>query len=102
MSEKQTPNWVGPVAGAVILIGGYVGYQEWKEGDQKTEACANLKRAFNSNMDSMMGPAESAIAASKKAGNQAPMGSLADSVAANQLVLNQLNAECPGWEKANY
>jgi hypothetical protein len=102
MSEKQTPNWVGPVAAAVILVGGYVGYQEWKEGDQEAEACASLKRAFNSNMDAMIGPAESAIAASKKAGNQAPMSSLAGSVAANQLVLNQLNAECAGWEKASY
>jgi hypothetical protein len=102
VTKKQTPNWVGPVAAAVILIGGYVAYQEWKEGDVKTENCARLKRAFQSNMNAMMGPAESAIAESKRVGNQVPMDSLAGQVGANQLVLNQLNAECPGWETASY
>jgi hypothetical protein len=53
-------------------------------------------------MNAMMGPAESAIAESKRVGNQVPMDSLAGQVGANQLVLNQLNAECPGWETASY
>ena len=102
VSTKQTPNWVGPVAAAIILIGGYVAYQEWKEGDLQTDNCARLKRAFQANMDAMMGPAQSAIEESKKVGNQSPMAGLAGDVAANQQVMNQLNAECPGWETASY
>jgi hypothetical protein len=102
MNKRQTPSWVGPVAGAVILVGGYVGYQEWKEHDLHSKECARLKRLFNSNFTEMMGPTEDAIREAKRVGNQSPMASLAGDVAANQVVLERLNADCPGWETTNY
>jgi hypothetical protein len=53
-------------------------------------------------MNSMMGPAESAIEESKREGNQTPMLSVADRVEENQRVMNRLNVECPGWQSGKY
>jgi hypothetical protein len=88
--------------GALILIGGYVAYDHWKETNREDRECAALKRSFVSNMNSMMGPADTAIAESNRIGNQSPMGSLAGNVAANQAVMDALNARCPGWQEKQY
>ena len=99
---KATPNWVGPVVGALILVGGYIAYQEWYEHSQADQQCAELKRMFTSNMNQMMGPAEAAMNESLKEGNQSPMASLSGSVGANQAVVDTLNAKCPGWVTKQY
>ena len=99
---KSAPSWVGPVAAAVALAGGYIGYDQWREGSRHDRECANLKRQFQSNMNAMLGPAEDAIQRSREAGNQAPMADLSGSVAANKTVFDELNANCPGWIEGAY
>lgn len=100
----NTSNWIGPVLGAVILIGGYVAYQEWRENDQHEKQCAAMKRLFMSNMNSLTGPVDSAIAESMKRGDRSPMGepSIVAGVAGNQVVMNTLDAQCPGWAQKQY
>lgn len=97
--KKDTPNWVGPVIGALILVSGFIGYSEWKESDRKSEECARLKVLFNSNTESLLG--SGVIEESKRVGNQSPMASIAGEVAANGMVLDRLNAECPDWMNSN-
>ncbi len=99
MMKKDTPNWVGPVVAALILVGGFIAYNEWKETDRESEECARLKALFESNTQSLLGTG--AVKESKRAGNQSPMGSIAGDVAANGIVLDRLNAECPGWMDPN-
>ena len=83
---------------SALLLGGYIAYDQWRERQQ----CVTLKRQFFANMNEMMGPAEAAIAESQRVGNQSPMGSLATRVEENRLVMNRLNAECPGWQTGRY
>jgi hypothetical protein len=90
------------IVAAIILLGGYIAYDQWRQRDQHSSECATLKRQFSNNMDSMIGPTEQAIAESKRVGNQAPMLSIADRVAENQRVMNRLNVECPGWQAGKY
>lgn len=99
---KSAPTWLGPVAAAVILVAGYIGYDQWRAGSREQGECANLKRQFESNMDAMRAPTEDAIRRSREAGNLLPMGDMAGSVTANQEVLDRLNAECPGWIEGAY
>ena len=73
--------------------------REWKETDRESEECARLKALFESNTQSLLGTG--AVKESKRAGNQSPMGSIAGDVAANGIVLDRLNAECPGWMDPN-
>ena len=100
--SKATPSWVGPVVGALILVGGYIAYQQWHEYSQREQECAQLKRLFTSNMKQMMGPAEAAMNESIKEGNQTPMLGLSGSAGANQAVVDTLNVKCPGWVTKQY
>jgi hypothetical protein len=97
---KADKSWMGPVLGALILIGGYVAYQEWNKGNAHEEMCAALKRRFQANMTDMMG--SGAIERSIKAGNQSPMASIAADVASNKQVMKTLDTECPGWIEKQY
>lgn len=101
MAETKASNqWIGPVLGATILIGGYVAYQEWNKGSEHDRMCASLKRQFQANMDAMM--SSGAVERSIKEGNQSPMLAIAGDVAANKEVMTTLEAQCPGWTTKQY
>jgi len=100
MTEKVEKSWLGPVVGALILIGGYVAYQEWNKANSHDEMCAALKRRFTANVNEMMG--SGAIEESIKVGNQSPMAQLTPSVSANAEVMKTLDTECPGWVRKQY
>jgi hypothetical protein len=90
------------IIAALILLGGYIAYDQWRQHDQHSGECATLKRQFTGNMNSMIGPVNSAIDESKREGNQIPMLSVADRVQENQRVMNRLNVECPDWQAGKY
>lgn len=94
--------WVGPVLGAMVLIGGYVAYDQWRSANERDKECAALKRSFLGNMNRMAGPADQAIADAKRQRSLAPMESLAGSVAANKVVMDTLDDQCPGWVTKQY
>ena len=103
MAEREAKggnSWIGPVLAALILIGGYIAYQEYNKRSSHDEMCAALKREFQSNFNGMM--ESGAIEQSLKQGNQAPMAQLAPAAAANQQVMETLNAECPEWVTKQY
>jgi hypothetical protein len=102
MSMAKTATWLGPVLGAAILVGGYVAYDRWKEADRHDRECAALKRSFMGNWNAMSGSIDSAIGTAQREGNQSAILGVAGSVAANQVVMDTLNAKCPGWETKQY
>jgi hypothetical protein len=101
MAEAKANNqWLGSVLGALILVGGYVAYQEWNKGSEHDRMCASLKRQFQTNFDAIVG--SGVIERSKQAGNQSPMHDVAGDVAANSEVMRTLDAQCPGWQTKQY
>ena len=98
----KSAGWIGPVLGAAVLIGGYVAYDHWREGNRQDRECAAMKRSFVNNMNAMAGPTDAAVAESNRVGNQSPMASLTGAVMANQVVMDRLNAQCPGWQTKQY
>ncbi len=101
MADAKTGNnWLGPVLGALILVGGYIAYQEYNKRSSHDGMCASLKRQFENNLNDITG--SGAIEQSLKEGSQAPMAQLGPAVAANQQVMETLNAECPGWQTRQY
>jgi hypothetical protein len=102
MGEKTSaPSWIGPVAGAVILIGGYVAYEQWHERDQHEKSCASMKRAWMSSTDAMMAGANDVMGRAKSKSdilNPEITGPLAQ----NTALSGTLDAQCPGWVKKQY
>ena len=97
-------NWIGPVLGAVILIVGYIAYQQWHEQDEHKKQCASLVRSFTSNFNSMTAPLGSAIDQAQSQHSQAPMAqpSLVIGAAAGETMMQTLDAQCPGWKELRY
>jgi len=54
------------------------------------------------NWNAMSGSVDAAIGDAQREGNQSPVLSVAGSVAANQVVMDTLDAQCPGWETKQY
>lgn len=101
--QRSRSSNAGPIIiAALILLGGYIAYDQWRQHDQRSNGCTILKRQFTENMNAMAGPTESAIEESKRVGSQMPMLSLAGKVEENQRVMNRLNVECPGWQSGKY
>ena len=99
-NKRPDNSWKGPVFGALILVVGFVGYQEWNKGSEHDRMCSSLKKRFLAGVtDSSV---SGAIERSVKAGNQRPMLDIAGDVAANQEIMRTLDAECPGWVKKQY
>lgn len=101
MAEKASaPSWIGPLAGALILVAGYVAYQQWHEHDQHEIRCASLKRAFLANGDSLVAGSSALDNAKDRAAILSPAitGPLTQSTALSSA----LDMECPGWIQKQY
>jgi hypothetical protein len=81
---------------AAVLLGGYIAYDQWRERQE----CVVLARRFAVNFNSIIGTG--VIDEAKREGSQAPMLGVADRVAQNSDVMNQLDAKCPGWREGKY
>ena len=81
---------------AAFLLGGYIAYDQWRERHE----CEVLARRFAANFNSIMGTGVVDEAVSQ--GSQAPMLGVAGRVDDNTQVMNQLDAQCPGWREAKY
>lgn len=81
---------------AAFLLGGYIAYDQWRE----REECVVLARRFEVNLKSVL--TSGVIQEAKRVGNQSPMLGVADRVAENSQVMNQLDAECPGSREGKY
>ncbi len=97
--NKANSSWLGPVAAALILVGGYIGYDQWSKYHEHEQMCGRLKREFSSNTETLL---NESIDRTKKAGNSSPMLGLVGSIGANQMVLNQLNTNCADWMSHDY
>ena len=73
-------SWLGPVIAAIILVGGYVGYQQWHEYAKHEAQCAALKRTYFSNS-----PLDQ------------DRSSLLVWAATSKSLYSTLDAQCPGW-----
>ena len=81
---------------AAFLLGGYIAYDQWRERQE----CVVLARRFEVNFNSIIGTG--VLDEAKRVGSQAPMLGVADRVGQNSQVMNQLDAQCPGWREGKY
>lgn len=84
------------LAVAAFLLGGYIAYDQWQE----REECEVLARRFEVNFNSIMGTG--VVEEAQRVGNQSPMLGVADKVADNSDLMNQLDAQCVGWREGEY
>lgn len=81
---------------AAFLLGGYIAYDQWRGRDE----CAVLVRQFEGNFKSVMG--SGVLEEAQQDGTQLPMVGVADKVADNSQLMNQLDAQCIGWREGKY
>lgn len=81
---------------AAFLLGGYIAYDQWRGQND----CAVLARQFEINLKSVIG--SGVIEEAEQEGTQLPMIGVADKVADNTQLMNQLDAQCIGWREGKY
>ena len=93
MSARSIPNWVGPLAAAILLIGGYIGYRGWENYNIRSKECARLAAEYENMRDAMVESGdiqENRLIVSSQA-------KLIDDVGSPASKLRYLEAHCSGW-----